>query len=70
MFDEEYTEMIRILMKKYPKFYQVSDTHWTLDHPDNTLLQTEDIKGLIDIALQSKDQAWFMELTHRLAVME
>lgn len=70
MFDEEYAEMIRILMKKYPKFTQVSDTHWTLDHPDNTDLKTEDIKGLIDIALQIKDREWFMELTHRLAVME
>ncbi len=39
-------------------------------HPDNTDLKVEDIRALIDLALQSKDQAWFKELTHRLAVME
>ncbi|AEH48282.1 IDEAL domain-containing protein [Parageobacillus thermoglucosidasius] len=40
--------------------------HWVKRLPISTFEDEEQIKALIDLALQTKDESWFMELSTKL----
>lgn len=44
--------------------------HWVKKLPISTFEDEEQIKALIDIALQTKDESWFMELSAKLKAIK